>query len=379
MSNILNLLIFAISCSLITMAFGYFSEKRNRAEIIIVFAVCFFAGVDTLFLLSEETSFYKYYPHLLYINQPFEFFLGPLVYYRFRIMVEGKIKFDRLTVFLLLPGVLAVLYFIPFFMQSPEAKLASVGFTNVRNGAVRGIYHLILYSAAPWFMFCVALFIVHGRRILSAKGIRLILHKKVLMAYNLVWIAVFIALYIATLLKQSLMLRGVLLLINSMLIVFFYLEKKHADFFLAMRRDSSETRYKRSMLGGVDTAAVMERIHELMELENIYFDEDLSLRSLSARLGITPHQLSEILNSRLHANFRYFINSYRIGAAKKLLLENENISVIRAAYQCGFNSKNAFNTAFSKIEGMTPTEFKERNKKRVLIYKTGRQPKNEMN
>ena len=361
MDNLLNLLVFASASSLITIAFGFFSENRNKTEKIIIFTVCFLWGVDSLFLLSEETGFYKDFPHLLYLNQPFELFLGPLVYYRFRIMVEGKIRFNRLTIFLFLPGVLAVLYFITFFIQSPEVKLASVGFHNLEDGFVRSIYLFIMYSPVPWFILCLILAVIHGWRMLSKKGIEMILHKKFLVGYNLLWILLFFIIYIAIVFKNSLMLRGMLLLINCVLIFSYYLEKKYADFFLAMQKDSSETRYKRSMLNGIDTHAVIERIKELMNLENIYLNENLSLQTLSSILNITPHQLSEILNSGLNTNFKSFVNRYRINAVKKMLLDNKHESIIRIAYQCGFNSKNAFNTAFQKSEGMSPTEFIDKN------------------
>ncbi|TAL29478.1 MAG: AraC family transcriptional regulator [Spirochaetes bacterium] len=363
MEDVLNTLIFATGCSLMTIASGIFVEKTNRTEMIIIFALLFLWGADSLFILSEETFFYRYYPHLLYLNQPFELFLGPLVYFRFRLMIEGKMRFDRLAALLLVPGVLAVAYFIPFFIQSPDAKLASVGFDNIQKGATRGTYLFIMYSAGPYFIACLVLGVVHGYRTLSKRGIRLLMQKKYFVSYNVLWISLLFIIYIAILSDKSLMLRWTILLITTLLILSYYLEKKHVEFFLEMQKDASETRYAKSMLGGIDTGAVIERLKELMELEKIYLDEGLSLQGLSSRLGITPHQLSEILNGRLSTNFRSFVNTYRIHAAKKLLMEDENISIMRAAYRCGFNSKTVFNNAFLKTEGITPTEFKERNRK----------------
>lgn len=100
-----------------------------------------------------------------------------------------------------------------------------------------------------------------------------------------------------------------------------------------------------------------------MEFEDLYLDGKLSLKTLSSMLDITTHQLSEILNSRLNTNFRSFVNRYRINAAKKMLLENEDISILHTTLNCGFNSKTTFNTAFHALEGMTPTKFIEINKK----------------
>ncbi|MBP7736462.1 MAG: AraC family transcriptional regulator [Spirochaetes bacterium] len=363
MDAILNALIFAAACWLITISFGIFMEKRNRTEIIVIFSLLFLWGADSLFMLSEDTFFYRYYPHLLYLNQPFELFLGPLVYCRFKIMIEGKIRLDPLTALLFAPGVLAVVYFIPFFLQSPEVKLASVGFDTIHSGAARGIYLFIMYSAAPYLIACLVLGVIHGYRTLSKRGIRLLIQKKYFLGYNLLWISMLFIIYIAIVSDKSLMHRWTVLVITVLLIISYYWEKKHADFFLEMQKDASATRYAKSMLRGIDTKAVIERLQELMELEKIYLDEGLSLQQLSALLGITPHQLSEILNDRLDTNFRSYVNSYRIGAAKKLLLENDAMSVLRAALQCGFISKTVFNTAFLKSEGMTPTQFRDRNKK----------------
>jgi hypothetical protein len=102
------------------------------------------------------------------------------------------------------------------------------------------------------------------------------------------------------------------------MITAFYLERKYADFFILMRKDSNEMRYKKSMGRGIDTRAVTGRIKELMEFENIYLDEKLSLQRLSEILNIKPYQITEILNSELKINFRSLLNSYRVAAVKKI-------------------------------------------------------------
>jgi AraC-like DNA-binding protein len=49
---------------------------------------------------------------------------------------------------------------------------------------------------------------------------------------------------------------------------------------------------------------------------------------------------------------------YRVEEAKKLLKEKQNIKVEEIAEQVGYNSKSSFNTAFKKITGLTPSEFR---------------------
>jgi AraC-like DNA-binding protein len=358
--NILNLLVFASSYTLIMIGFGSLFEKRNKAETFIIFFIFIFWGLDSLFLLSEQISFYKYYPRLLYINQPFELFIGPLTYYLYRILLEGKMRFERLTLILFAPGVFAILFFIPFFLQSPDMKLASIGFHNIDNVIIRSIYLFIMYSPGPFCIFCLILLTIHERKILSERGIRLLKQKKVLLIYNLLWIVIVFTGYVSILLNQSFIIKSTIFFANSIIILFYFLNKRHADFFLMMHKDASEIRYKRSMLKGINTDTVIERLNEFMEIENIYTDENLSLRSLSSMLEITPHQLSEILNTGLNTNFKNLVNAYRIDKVKKLLLENTDESILAIAYSCGFNSKTGFNTTFIKMTGMTPREFKKK-------------------
>jgi len=360
MYGFLDLFAFASSCSLITIGFVYLSE--NKSDRIVIFAFFALWGIDTVFILWEEMGLFWHYPQLLYLGKPFELFYGPLVYCHFRTLIEGKHKYSIRSLLLFLPGILAVILFIPFFSLAPQEKLAYVGFGNIPNDAVRFIYLVIVRGVTPWFVFCLILFIVHARGALSAKSFQLILKEKVLLAYCILWIVIAITGYSIYSIGHEPMIKVMVIVTNGMIVLFYFIEKRHEKLFLLIQEDADETRYKRSMVKNIDTSAVIERIKQLMERENRYLDEHLSLQTLSSMLDITPHQLSEILNVKLNTNFRSFINTYRIEAAQKMLLEDENISILQAALNCGFNTKNTFNTAFHALEGMTPTEFIEKNR-----------------
>ena len=60
-------------------------------------------------------------------------------------------------------------------------------------------------------------------------------------------------------------------------------------------------------------------------------------------------------------SFYDFINKYRIEESKKLMSNSKNkgISILEVLYEAGFNSKTAFNVAFKKFTGITPTRFKK--------------------
>ncbi|MBW6492346.1 MAG: AraC family transcriptional regulator [Lentimicrobium sp.] len=97
-----------------------------------------------------------------------------------------------------------------------------------------------------------------------------------------------------------------------------------------------------------------------MNTEKPYLDADLTLPQLATRLQIPSHLLSRVINEKFGLNFFDFINQYRVDELKSKLNnpEFDNLSLLGIAFECGFNSKSAFNRVFKKITGLTPSEFK---------------------
>lgn len=97
-----------------------------------------------------------------------------------------------------------------------------------------------------------------------------------------------------------------------------------------------------------------------MHNEKPFLSASFSLPLLAKKLGISQHHLSQILNESLGQSFFDFTAQHRVEEAK-LLLKNKEIAHLKIeeiAEMVGYNSKSAFNTAFKKNAGMTPSEFK---------------------
>jgi AraC-like DNA-binding protein len=56
--------------------------------------------------------------------------------------------------------------------------------------------------------------------------------------------------------------------------------------------------------------------------------------------------------------FTDFVNQYRIGQAKTLLLQGRGVT--EAAFEVGLESVSYFNKLFRRHEGVNPSEFKKR-------------------
>ncbi len=131
----------------------------------------------------------------------------------------------------------------------------------------------------------------------------------------------------------------------------------------SIRQRVHDIRRRRRKLGrtGLQPEEVercVQKLLFLMEEEKVYRDPNLTLKSLSARLLISPRFLSEIINEKLHRNFIELVNHYRIREARQILAApDKQQSILEVSYQIGFNSKSAFNRAFKFFSGMTPSEF----------------------
>ncbi len=99
----------------------------------------------------------------------------------------------------------------------------------------------------------------------------------------------------------------------------------------------------------------------LLEKDQLFKDPDLSRTKLTKQTGISSNRISELINKQLDVSFVEWVNTYRIEAAKEMLISNKNESVKEIFYGVGFNSKSAFNTAFKKVTGQTPTDFRASN------------------
>lgn len=122
---------------------------------------------------------------------------------------------------------------------------------------------------------------------------------------------------------------------------------------------SRQVKYGNKKIDENEAKKLHDKIHQLMIEDELYKDANLKLAELANRLNILPHRLSQFINDNLDKNFTVFVNEYRIGHAKNLISSGSHLKLESIGYECGFNSKSTFYTAFKKITGMTPSQFKE--------------------
>jgi AraC-like DNA-binding protein len=107
---------------------------------------------------------------------------------------------------------------------------------------------------------------------------------------------------------------------------------------------------------------VKNALLKAMESDKLFLIPDLSLAMLAHQLNITQKNISQALNNDLKRNFHDFINEYRVEEVKKRLVDPsfDHFTILAVAMDSGFNSKSSFNRIFMKITGMSPKQFREK-------------------
>ncbi len=134
------------------------------------------------------------------------------------------------------------------------------------------------------------------------------------------------------------------------------------DFTISDKIENTK-KYSGSALTEYQKKVLISSLEHLMQCEKIFINEKLSIEDIALKLNTNTKYISQVINETYNINFYNYINSFRIEEARKLLSseENEKYSILGIAQSVGFVSKSAFNVAFKRFSGLTPSEFKVNN------------------
>ena len=92
-----------------------------------------------------------------------------------------------------------------------------------------------------------------------------------------------------------------------------------------------------------------------------HFTEPISLEVLSNELHLSVSHISRIFSHKLKISFSDYLNGLRLNKAISLLSEPQ-ITITKAAAYAGFPTSQTFNRIFMAQYGMTPTQYRNKNK-----------------
>jgi len=100
-----------------------------------------------------------------------------------------------------------------------------------------------------------------------------------------------------------------------------------------------------------------ERLRLVFELIDRNYQRKLEVREAAQLTFLSEAAFCRYFKKMTRLTFTEFVNQYRIDKAKKLLLQDRNVS--ETCFNCGFESLSYFNRTFKKITGQNPLSFKK--------------------
>jgi len=117
-----------------------------------------------------------------------------------------------------------------------------------------------------------------------------------------------------------------------------------------------------------------QRLERLIEEEQIFRTEGLTIGALAGRLGEQEYKVRQLINAHLgFRNFNAFLNHFRVREARKLLADpaQKHLGIAEIAFRFGYSSLGPFNRAFKEIVGQTPTDFRKAALDQELLADSG--------
>lgn len=101
-------------------------------------------------------------------------------------------------------------------------------------------------------------------------------------------------------------------------------------------------------------------------IESHYLAE-ITLKDMAGEMGYSYGYLSSFFNAHFGVNFSAYVNRCRVQLAREYLLETDR-EITEISLLCGFASIRNFNRIFKEESGLSPSEYRKRERKRSGFF-----------
>lgn len=361
----------------IFLAFILYGLKQNRTanRLLSAFVMCF--SLMMLENVSLESKFFLVLPHFSATLGLLLFCLPPLFYLYIKAMTSINFAFHWADAFHLVPFCLIIILNLPFYALPAEEKIAEM--MTEHEGASSAYFNPLLdptfYQTLIYFILSFRLIQNHSRVVKDNFSSDEHRHLKWLRYFFAVCGGIWVVSLFSTYFYLNIKFPIENLSFSIAVYALGYFSMRQPEVFateraakqtepviiLRAQSDLLPKKYEKSTLTEETANAYKQILLDAMSEKKLFLNSELTLQDLSEHLGISTHHLSQVLNERLEQNFFDFVNSYRVEAVKEKLLspKHKHLTVLAIAFESGFNSKTAFNAAFKKHTGVTPSEYRK--------------------
>jgi AraC-like DNA-binding protein len=354
----------------------FFLSKENRKLSYNIFhgllLICL-----SLCLVEILLMYTGYIAHTLYLvdfSEPFALLIGPMLYFFVHSLTQEKVKSRTIWIHTAFP-IIYTLAFVPFLIAPTDVKYNAwinayhpdmplrawnLDYDPWMFGLTEWHTELVLISLATYItisaMEIVKSFHTRGERFWKPihPSLRILRNRTLGMA------AFLLSLLLVKILYKHDPGDHVMAAFGSLLIYINSISVIRSSGFFKQPSLTEAPKYKSSSLTDDQLRQGTARLREILNEQKLFIQPSFSLPELAQFMNVSVHTMSQIINDGMGKSFFELMAEYRIEEAKKKLLDHPNIKIEEIAEQVGYNSKSSFNTAFKKITGKTPSEFRSR-------------------
>ena len=348
--------ILAIVTTILLLVFSLFLITLNRIKKISQVLLALFLFSNALYIIDFllpvlDGAFNIDTSSIKGIGFSFGFLFGPLLYLYTRSVTVKEFEFGKKqSIHFLLFG---VMFFIKLFHL---------------NYVLSFEYPLLHLQTFPYMIACIVAIMNYREEIKkyysAVEHLNLTWLLYVVGAFFLMWMIDLVNFLLYTFTDVGINILSLLTLLSITInfvfsILIFFKAIRNPEVFSDISETVKTIKYEQSRLTQSEKQEYTAKLKKYFNEYQPYLNPR-SISDVAKQVGIPVKDLSQIINESLQKNFYDFINSYRIEEAKQMLLreKDDKKTVLEILYEVGFNSKSAFNTAFRKYTGYTPTEFR---------------------
>jgi len=346
------------------------SANRLLAALMVAFTVFLAGGV------YYATGLFQRFPYFFGVSYQMPFVFGPLVYLYARAASDRAWRFQRRHWVHFIPVIVSTLLAAPYYVMSGAEKIAL--YERLQRGDVPSliaVFDPVKFVSGVSYSVATLLYLRrHRLRIRNSYSNTARVNLSWLLWLSGAAAAIWI---LATSLRLgavgprvrddhislaiALVIYGIGYMGLRQTEIFAYESAEEPVAVATIAAAEVEPPAPRLALSDDDAERLQRKLVVLMETERPWKDPDLTLPDLAARLGSTPHKLSELLNARLGETFYDFVNGYRVEEVQRRIASGENRTrtMLTLALDSGFASKSTFNQAFKSRTGQTPSAYKK--------------------
>jgi len=335
-----------------------FFKRKNISLFLLGCFLIAFTGPSISWLIRNAGGF-QTYPRLLFLPIGFYFLVAPLLFTYVKSLgttITKKVILLHLSI-----GIIEFLFLFILFVIPLNVSQQLWGQINRLIEFVYGVF-LNVYS-----LFYLIAIIIQVKQF-EKKSLNFYSNtQKRLLRWILYTTSILIIVYLYQLSTAYYVVnnisRSTILLVDSLLAVVFIYWVSIAGIRQTTLGFSSLEVVEEHVPENEKTDVTLEdysRVKEIILVNKIFANPDLTIADLSEQLKIPAKRLSRMINLFGKVNFNRFINELRVEEAKILLInpKYDHLTIEAIGFEAGFKSKTVFNTFFKSTVGITPSAYK---------------------